>query len=202
MVTAAQEPSYDRAMDGDDDRRMAALMASAQSGDAAAYAAALHACVPHAAATARRMGVKPGAVDDVVQDVLLTIHRALPTYDPARPFLPWLRAIASRRAIDAMRSYGRQGAREVHDPDAYLNHAEPGAGADAGLSRHDEASRLRAAIATLPPQQRQAVELLGLDEISLDDAARRTGRTKVALKVNLHRALRSLRGRFADPRDV
>jgi RNA polymerase sigma-70 factor (ECF subfamily) len=42
-------------------------------------------------------------VDDIVQDVLLSLHAVRHTYDPARPFVPWLVTIARRRAADAMR---------------------------------------------------------------------------------------------------
>jgi RNA polymerase sigma-70 factor (ECF subfamily) len=189
-------------MDGPVQNELAALMAAAQSGDSRAYARVLKACVPIAAATARRTGVRPDRVDDVVQDVLLTIHRALPTYDPARPFEPWLRAIAARRAIDSLRLHGRHGAREVQDEDAYMAHAEQGPDAEQSASRQDDAARLRAAVATLPPLQRQAVELLALQERSLDEASAQTGRTKGALKVNLHRALRALRTRVGRDADV
>ncbi len=180
-------------MDGPPDADLAALMRAAQDGDSQAYAQVLKACVAPIGAIARRAGVKPDRVDDVVQDTLITIHRALPTYDPARPFAPWLRAIDTRRAIDSLRLHGRHGAREVQDEAAYMAHAEPGADAEASVSRLDDAARLRAAVATLPPLQRQAVELLGLSERSLEEVSRETGRTKVALKVNLHRALRALR---------
>jgi RNA polymerase sigma-70 factor (ECF subfamily) len=184
------------------DRRLADLMKRAQAGDRAAYQAVLRACVPLAAAAARRAGVPPSAVDDVVQDVLLTIHRALPTYDPARPFMPWLRAIAARRAIDSLRSQGRRGAREVHDEAAYLNH--PGEEVDfiEQAARQGDAARLREAIATLPPRQREAVEILGLREQSLEQAAEATGHSKVALKVNFFRAIRSLRSRMGGNADV
>ncbi len=188
-------------MDAQDDKRLAALMAAAQDGDATAYKAALQACVPIAASQARRLGVRPAAVDDVVQDVLLTVHRALPTYDPSRPFAPWLRAIISRRSIDTMRLHGRQGAREVHDSDAYLNHPGQHDDAEVTMGERADARRLRAAIATLPSRQRQAVELLGLKEHSLEEASRQTGHSKVALKVSLHRAIRSLRDRFGASRD-
>ncbi len=189
-------------MDGPAEQDLAALMRAAQDGDAQAYQTVLRACVPIAAATARRSGVRPDRVDDVVQDVLLTIHRALPTYDPGRPFQPWLRAIASRRAIDSLRLHGRRGAREVQDEAAVLAHAEPGPDAEADASRQDDGARLRAAVATLPPLQRQAVELLALQERSLDQASRETGRSKGALKVNLHRALKALRGRMGQHEDV
>lgn len=189
-------------MTSQDDATLAALMRAAQGGDAPAYQALLRACVPVAASTARRQGVAADRVDDVVQDVLLTIHRARATYDPARPFLPWLRAIAQRRAIDALRSHGRHGGREVHDELAYLNHADALPEADETVGRTAERLRLHAAIETLPAGQRQAVELLGLRERSLEEASASTGRTKVALKVNLHRAIKALRGRLADGRDV
>ncbi len=177
------------------DTDLAALMRAAQTGDTQAYERVLKACVPLIGATARRTGVKPDRVDDVVQDTLMTIHRALSTYDPSRPFAPWLRAIAARRAIDSLRLHGRHGAREVQDDVAYMAHAEPGGDAEAAVNRRDDAARLRAAVATLPPLQRQAVELLALSERSLEEASRETGRTKGALKVNLHRALRALRAR-------
>ncbi|HTZ71502.1 MAG TPA: sigma factor, partial [Acetobacteraceae bacterium] len=82
-----------RAVNDATDATLSALMAASQGGDARAYQALLRAVVPFATATIRRQGVPPDRVDDVVQDVLLTIHRARATYDPMRPFLPWLRAI-------------------------------------------------------------------------------------------------------------
>ena len=141
-------------------------------------------------------------VDDVAQNVLLTIHRARATYDPARPFLPWLRAIAQRRAIDALRTQYRTTGREVFDEDAYLSQPDTGPQADAGLGRDDRARELTEAISALSPGQRQAVELLALREQSLDEAAAATGRSKGALKVNLHRAIQALRESMAGRRDV
>ncbi len=184
------------------DQDLPALMQAAQAGDRHAYASVLRACVPMIAATARRTGVATDRIDDVVQETLITIHRALPTYDPARPFAPWLRAIAARRAIDQLRLHGRHGAREVQDEVAYLAHAEPGPDAESAIGSQDRSDRLREAVGTLPPLQRQAVELLGLAERSLDEAAQQTGRSKGALKVNLHRALRALRGKIGQPGDV
>ncbi len=184
IVTEAPEP------------RLARLMAAAQTGDAAAYQALLRDCVPVIAQVARRQGVPSDRVDDVVQEVLITIHRARATYDPARPFLPWLRAIAQRRAIDSLRRHGRQAVREVHDPIAYEGHAAETVEADAALDAQTRARALRASIETLPAGQRQAVERLGLRGQSLDEAAADTGRSKVALKVNLHRAIKALRGKL------
>ncbi len=172
------------------------LMAAAQRGDAAAYRQLLHDCVPAIAAVARRRGVATDQLDDVVQEVLITLHRARATYDPARPFMPWLRAIADRRAIDLLRRQGRQVTREIHDPLAYESYPEEGQDADAHLDADDRALALRRLIKDLPPGQREAAERLGLQGESLDEAAAATGRSKTALKVNLHRAMKSLRLRL------
>src|ERR1700733_12065090 len=67
-----------------DDLRRCAQMASAQAGDRSAYEALLRECVPLIKSIAGRQGVPADHIDDVVQDVLLTIHRARRTYDPAR----------------------------------------------------------------------------------------------------------------------
>jgi RNA polymerase sigma factor (sigma-70 family) len=131
-----------------------------------------------------------------VQEVLITLHRARATYDPARPFLPWLRAIADRRAIDVLRRQGRQLTREIHDPLAYENYAEAGQDADTLLDADERAVALRRLIKDLPAGQRQAAERLGLRGESLDEAAAATGRSKTALKVNLHRAMKALRIRM------
>ncbi|WP_412759983.1 sigma-70 family RNA polymerase sigma factor [Methylobacterium guangdongense] len=174
------------------EEELAGLMVSAQCGDAAAYRALLKACLPVVSGIARAQGVRGEAVDDVVQDTLMTVHRARASYDPARPFMPWLRAITQRRAIDRLRRAGRR-PREVNDPLAYEAEVDPGPPPGQGLEARDRAVALARAVASLPEGQRQAVEQLGLRELSLDEAAALTGRTKGALKVNLHRALKALR---------
>ena len=177
-----------------DDARRSALMAAAQAGDRAAYDALLRDCIPLIKAIARRSGLPADRADDLVQEVLLTIHRARQTYDPARSFTAWLHAIASHRAIDLLRQTGRRGAREVHAPIAFESHADESADPASGLHQSDTAGRVAAALATLPAAQREAVHALVLQEQSLAEASVTTKRSKVALKVNLHRALKALRG--------
>jgi RNA polymerase sigma-70 factor (ECF subfamily) len=144
--------------------------------------------------------VRGEAVDDVVQDTLMTVHRARASYDPARPFLPWLRAITQRRVIDRLRRSGRR-PREVNDPLAYEAEVDPGPAPGHGLEARDRAAALARAVASLPEGQRQAVEHLGLRELSLDETAALTGRSKGALKVNLHRALKALRASLTQERE-
>ncbi len=177
------------------DQRRAAWMAAAQAGDRRAYEKLLADSMALIRAVARRQGITPEHLDDVVQETLITVHRVRHTYDPSRSYDAWLSAIAARRAIDALRSRGRRGSREVHDDLALNRH--PDVDDASALTESDQrARRLRDAIATLPPGQREAVEHIGLHERSLGEAAQLTGRTTGALKVNLHRALKALRDRI------
>lgn len=176
-------------------QRRTAWMVAAQAGDRRAYERLLTDSIALVRAAARRCGVPPDQVDDVVQETLLTVHRVRHTFDPARSYDSWLTAIANRRAIDALRSRGRHDRREIHDEFALERHAD-GDDASAATEREQRARRLRLAVAELPPGQREAVEQLGLRERSLHEVAASTGRRSGALKVNLHRALKALRERF------
>lgn len=179
-----------------DDLRRTAQMAAAQTGDRAAYEALLRDCVPLIRAIAGRTGVPPDRIDDVVQDVLMTVHRARQTFDPARSFTAWLRTIAERRALDHLRQLSRRNKREHFAPEAAEAYADETADPAQGLDRADNAGLVGDALATLPPRQRQAVEALVLKEQSLSEAAAATRLTRVALKVNLHRALKALRAKL------
>ena len=183
---------------GDDelDRRLAALMAAAQAGDKRAYALLLRACTPVIGSVAARQGLTGAAVEDAVQETLITVHQARHTFDPARPFLPWLRALARNRSVDVRRRRGRTASREVHAPLAIETAPDARSSAESVLLAAEEALRLRTVVEVLPPGQRQAVEHLAFGERSLDETAELTGRSKVALKVNLHRAIMSMRARF------
>ena len=178
------------------DLAWSALMAAAQAGDRLAYERLLRDCVPHVKRVARRTGVRPENLDDVVQDVLITVHRARQTYDPARSFTNWLSAIAQRRAIDHLRQRGRQDRREVSDEPSYDAYPDGAATPEGALERDGRERDIKGAVAALSPGQREAVELLAVRQRSLAEAAAETGKTKGALKVNLHRALKTLRARF------
>jgi RNA polymerase sigma-70 factor (ECF subfamily) len=176
-------------------QRRTAWMVAAQAGDRRAYERLLADSIALIRAAARRAGVAPDHVDDVVQETLLAVHRVRHTFDPTRTYDTWLAAIAQRRAIDALRRRGRRDRREVQDELALERHPDSD---DASIATESaqRARRLHLAIAELPPGQREAVEQLGLREHSLREVAESTGRRTGALKVNLHRALKTLRERF------
>ena len=91
-------------------------MRSAQQGDQEAYALLMHELVIRLrrVVRGRRYGfLRAEDVEDLVQDVLLSVHAVRATYDPARPFMPWLLAITHNRVVDGVRRYARQSAHEV-----------------------------------------------------------------------------------------
>jgi RNA polymerase sigma factor (sigma-70 family) len=180
------------------DREWSELMAAAQSGDRAAYERLLREILPFIRAVVTHRHRAPDRAEDVVQDVLLTVHRVRHTYDPARPFSHWLVTLAQRRSIDALRRRGRTAAAEIFDDRAYETFPDPRANRD--IEARERAVGLGGAIANLPAGQREAVELLRLRELSLAEASQASGKSIGALKVNMHRAIKTLRRRLRGDR--
>ncbi len=168
-------------------------MQAAQAGDADAYRQLLHTITPRVRLiVGRRRGFAgPETVEDLVQDVLLSVHAVRATYDPTRPFIPWLLAILRNRLADDARRYGRSRAHEIAVEDLEVTFSAAGANPDQELK--GDVNVLHQAIQALPAGQRQAVELLKLGELSLKEASAASGLSVGALKVATHRAMASLR---------
>ena len=168
-------------------------MRSAQDGDGSAYAALLREIAPWLRQMIRQQCrfLQPQDIEDLVQDILLSLHAARATYDPQRPFLPWLAAIARNRLADSARRYARRAAKEVMAENLPVTFADDGANMPTDAYGDPEA--LRHAIESLPRRQRQAVELVKLRELSVKEAARESGITVGALKVAVHRGIQALR---------
>jgi RNA polymerase sigma-70 factor (ECF subfamily) len=176
------------------DTDWAILMAHAQDGDKAAYQRLLQEITPYLRSLAARRHRDPSDIEDAVQDILLTVHSIRQTYDPTRPFGPWLVTIANRRFIDRLRRQGRKRDRETPLMPEHETFSEPQANLDERPDRHE----LEKAIGELPPMQRRAIELLKLKEMSLKEASTASGMSIASLKVNVHRAVKSLRKVFVD----
>jgi RNA polymerase sigma-70 factor, ECF subfamily len=172
------------------DARWSDLMARAQDGEARAYDTLLRECLPLLRAICRQRLREPTEVEDAVQDTLLTLHRVRHTYDPARPFRPWIAAIAERRALDRGRGVARGLARNTGLEAA--DHIGVEGDAESKLMSAD----LRAAVGELPASQRTALQLTKIEALSLAEASARSGMSMGALKVATHRAVLTLRRKF------
>lgn len=179
------------------EERFRRWMVAAQDGDAQSYDSLLRALVPW---IRRRVAMRvDGASDreDIVQNVLVALHRARHTYRPEHPFAPWLGTLVRNASIDWLR---RQGRRRRFEWDGDLEALpEPAAPSPASARDPFEAddstvgAELGEALAALPNAQREAVELIHLEGLSVADAAARAGTTPGALKVRAHRGYRALR---------
>lgn len=183
-----------RASEETDRENWSRLMARVQDGDCEAYLRLWQDIVPYLRKLAARQLRSAEDIEDAIQDTLLTIHAIRQSYDPRRPFGPWLAAIASRRIIDRARRRTVLLAREV----ALEPEHETFSVADGKLhERVWERRSLRQAVESLPHAQRKAITLLRLRELSLKEAALESGMSVAALKVAVHRALKVLRGILA-----
>jgi RNA polymerase sigma factor (sigma-70 family) len=157
------------------------MMAAAQVGDAHAYRTLLTELAPWLRRYyARRL--PPAMTEDAVQDVLLAIHEKRHTYDPSRPFGPWLAAIARYKWIDRLQSLKAETAEPLDENIGVPDHGDS---VIAG-------STLQRLLAELKPPQAEAIRLVKLEGYSVEDAARATGQSISLIKVNIHRGLRRL----------
>jgi RNA polymerase sigma-70 factor (ECF subfamily) len=161
------------------------LMAKIQQGDSEAYRQFLNEIGPLLYNYVRRRVFNPEMVPDVYQEVLLTLHKARFTYEPSRPLGPWLFTVARNAILDALGKNRKFAEKEV--PTETL--PETGAEADDG-SLGDE---LHEALKSLSPLHREAVEILKLRGLSLEDAAKELKISVSALKVRAHRGYEQLR---------
>lgn len=170
-----------------------ALMRAAQNGDSHAY----HQLLQEVADRMRRLVMARAPwlgqadIEDIVQDVLLSLHMARATWDPARPFMPWIAAIARNRLTDHARRYRRRQAfdqaagdlAEVFSTTPCQSHAD-------GVVN---LMSVRRAMSDLSPGERRAFSMVRLREMTLAEAAEKGETTVGAIKVAVHRASRKLK---------
>lgn len=161
------------------------LMAKIQVGDQEAYRQFLNEIGPLLFNYVRRRVFNPEMVPDVYQEVLLTLHKARFTYEPSRPLGPWLFTVARNSILDALGKNRKFAEREV--PTETLPESSA---AEMDGSLGDE---LHQALNSLSPIHRDAVELLKLRGLSLEEAALELKISVAALKVRAHRGYEQLR---------
>ena len=159
----------------------ARLMIAAQAGDRSAYRVLLDEIQVWLTRYYRRR-LPPDLVDDTVQEALVAVHTKRHTWDPSRPFGPWLAGVARYKWIDALRNLKSSRAEELPDN---LSVGDSGA---AVVS----ANLLAQLLETLKPAQQDAIRLVKLEGRSVEEAAAITGQSPSLVKVNIHRGLARL----------
>ncbi len=173
------------------EQRWQRLMRAAQDGDNVAYAALLSEILPVLRRSVAYRWPSALDVEDIVQEIVLSVHTVRHTYDPTRPFMPWLMTIATRRTIDAAR---RRTARNANETTVdIMPETFSGDTAKNEQEISDDQEAIRRALAQLPDGQRHAVELMKVKGLSLQEASAMTGKSVASLKVSVHRALKTMR---------
>lgn len=139
------------------------------------------------------------AAEEVLQDLFLQLWRSAAQFDPSRGSLPaWLLVIGRNRALSRLRSRNR---REVFPDDTEGSSIEavpsPGNLED-DAARTQLIERLRNVMATLPPEQRQALELAYFEGMTQTEIARQTGSPLGTVKSRVRAAMQSLKQFFDD----
>lgn len=169
-----------------------ALMVRSLAGDGAAYAALLRRLGDHLRAYyLRRLG-RAADAEDLLQETLIAMHARRSTYDPSRPFTAWVHAIARYKLIDFYRRTKRRAEEPLDDPDILFG-SEDASAAEAQL----DVERL---LGRLPEKTRRLIRDVKIEGLSTAEAAARHGISESAVKVGVHRGLKSLGAKLEDDR--
>lgn len=159
-------------------------MARYQAGDFGAARSLIHRISPQLHRFFQLQAANRADADDLLQEAWLRIHRVRHTYQPGRPLLPWVYAIARRVRVDHYRKSVRITVREQPLEDM----AETAAAAEP--ARVEDLEEL---LAPLPAAQREVLEMLKVAGMSLEEIAQATSCSVGSVKQKVHRAYSTLR---------
>ena len=172
-----------------DEQELKALMIATLDGDQRAYRQLLNRLVPILRRyLGRRVVSGREDLEDILQETLLVIDQRRITYDRARPFTPWLFAIAHHKFVDLV----RRGRATTQLSDDLVGDEAPG---DAILAEIDVGNLLE----TLPPKQAQAIRAVKIEGLSVVEAAERQGIGVSDVKVSIFRGLKALMQKVERP---
>ncbi|MEX0590544.1 MAG: sigma-70 family RNA polymerase sigma factor [Xanthobacteraceae bacterium] len=169
----------------DRESEWAGLMRAANGGDAAAYQRLLKSMAPALRSIARRGLARSGQgeaeSEDLVQETMLAIHLKRHTWDADRPIGPWVRAIARNKLVDHLRRRG--GRTDV--PIEGLEDVLPANEEKPAVETRD----VQPYVSALPDRQRDVVQCILREDISIRETAVRLKISEGAVRVALHRGL-------------
>lgn len=170
------------------DAEWSKLMRAAMSGDKLAYHTLLEDLSRVLRKIVRRglggVGTSQNDVEDVVQDILLAIHMKRHTWDQSMSLGPWVMAITRNKMIDDLR---RRRRRPEVAMDPCLIDFE-----DDNQQASTDAYDLARVLKKLPDRNQGIVRSISIEGHSAREVAARLGMTEVAVRVVLHRSIRTL----------
>jgi RNA polymerase sigma-70 factor (ECF subfamily) len=165
------------------------LAKQAQDGDQKAYRQLLTEITPYIKGSIAGGLANPDWVDDITQNILISVHKSLATYSPSRPFKPWLYSIISFRKADYLRKYYNKRRNQhvpVEDatfsPELVTNPATSG-----------EYKDIEKALEVLPDKQRKIIELMKIEGYTAKEVGEKLDMKESAVKVSAHRSMQKMK---------
>jgi RNA polymerase sigma-70 factor, ECF subfamily len=179
------------------EQQLTELFKKGQFGDAAAYREFLERSIEMLTNYFRRSLGRAGSsenpqVADLVQETLLAIHEKRGTFDPSQKVGPWMFAVARYKMIDFFRTNGRESVSKNWD---ILEATLVSESESEAFNNHKD---LESLLDGLPEKQKQMIRMLKLEGRSVRDVAKKIGMSESAIKVALHRAMKTLKLRLRE----
>ncbi|BCB25709.1 DNA-directed RNA polymerase sigma-70 factor [Sulfurimicrobium lacus] len=172
----------------DHTENLEALMKLSLEGDKRAYALLLQETARFLRLFLAKRLNSGGEVDDVLQEILISIHKARHTYDGERPYKPWAYAIAKFRLQDHLRAHYADHLRHAVELSEVENDLQ------ASVTKSDTGyESIRGEIEKLPPKQATILQMMHEEGYTAKEVAEKTGMKESAVKVAAHRAYKILR---------
>jgi RNA polymerase sigma-70 factor (ECF subfamily) len=168
-----------------------ALMKQSLDGDQRAYAALLKETSRFLRPFLAKRLSFTNEVDDLLQEILISIHKARHTYDGNRPYKPWVYAIAKFRLQDYLRAHYSDQLRHAVDFDE-LEERLPEHVTETAISYESISGEVQ----KLPEKQATILQLMHQEGYTAKEVAEKLGMNESAVKVAAHRAYKVLRSKL------
>lgn len=172
----------------DKTENLEALMKLSLGGDQRAYAVLLQETARFLRPFLSKRLNAGSEVDDLLQEILLSIHKARHTYDGNRPYKPWVYAIAKFRLQDHLRAHYADHLRHAVELSEVENDLqEPVTKSDISYES------ISGEIQKLPPKQAAILQMMHQEGFTAKEVAEKIGMKESTVKVAAHRAYKILR---------
>lgn len=172
----------------DDPNKLESLMRKALEGDKHAYSELLLETSRFLRPFLSKRLNGASEVEDLLQEILLSIHKARHTYDGLRPYKPWVFAIAQFRLLDYLRNHYADHLRHAVEL-SELENILPENVTESEFTYESISGEIR----QLPEKQATILQMMHQDGYTAKEVAEKIGMKESAVKVAAHRAYKILK---------
>ncbi len=161
----------------------------AQNGDKEAYSELLRDIIPFVKASLSGTLANPDWIEDISQEVLISVHKSLHSYSNDRPFKPWLNAIIKFRRTDFLRKHYKSRKTKEATQDSIEIFEQ-------NVTFQDTSGELKDiedAISALPEKQQKIFKMMKIEGYSAKEVANEMDMSVSAVKVAAHRTTNKLK---------